>query len=272
MSAGRPPEAERRAATRFLQKPFTPAELEEAIREALEKSGNGRAPPNGGHVTSLREQMLSWVSHEIKTPLSAATAAVHLATRAVRAHDEPQVEKRLDTIARQLRRMDELVTSILDAAQLEDGGLRLNAEEVDLDALLAGAVSFWRELYPDHDISSAGESGLTVKADRERLRQILDNLISNAVKYGKPAKLVAIAVTSDASSVSVSVRDRGAGIPPEELDSIFDRFHRLAGQGGRGHGLGLFIAAALARLHGGSITVESEVGAGSTFKLTIPRK
>jgi signal transduction histidine kinase len=197
--------------------------------------------------------------------------AVHLATRALRSGDAEQVQKRLDTIARQLRRMNELVTSILDAAQLDDGQLRLDLAEEDLDQILADAVSFWRDLHPDHDITVRGEKGVTVQVDRERFRQILDNLISNAVKYGGAARMVGLTVATDGATATVAVRDRGVGVPEAELESIFDRFHRVAGQGGRGHGLGLYIAAALARLHGGTVSIESQLGAGSTFTVTVPR-
>jgi signal transduction histidine kinase len=271
MSAARPREEERGAATRFLAKPFTPADLEEAVREALGGQVKPAPAAASAAVSSLREQMLSWVSHEIKTPLSAATAAVHLAQRALRADDRDGVTKRLDVIGRQLRRMDELVTSILDAAQLEQGKLQLQLEEVDVAALAATVVAFWRELHPDYEFEVSGEAALTLRADGERVRQVLENLVSNAVKYGGAARRVVVHLAATPSAVSVSVADAGQGIPSEELESIFDRFHRVAGQSGRGHGLGLFIASALARLHGGTLAVESQVGAGSRFTLTLPR-
>ena len=115
------------------------------------------------------------------------------------------------------------------------------------------------------------EQLLRVRGDKERLRQVLDNLLSNAVKYGLPSKMVRIEVSADAGEARISVTDDGRGIPRENLPQVFDRFHRIAGQGGGGHGLGLYIAAALARLHGGELTVDSELERGSTFTLRLPR-
>jgi signal transduction histidine kinase len=216
--------------------------------------------------------MLSWVSHEIKSPLAAALTATELAMRQVRGGDPAAVEKRLLVIGRQLRRMDELVTSLLDAAQLQDGRLALDPEPMDLVAAVETAVAYWRELHPEVAFELSFEQHPTVSADPERVRQVIDNLLSNAIKYGRPANRVRVSARVDAERqrAEVSITDRGRGIPREELSHIFDRFHRVPGQGGRGHGLGLYIAAALARLHGGLIRVESEVGQGSTFTLILP--
>jgi two-component system, sensor histidine kinase and response regulator len=281
MSAGRLPERERREAWRFLEKPISLEQLEGAVFDALRAGrpeGTGSRPPvedrtNDPSLAMAREEMLSWVAHEIKSPLSAAFGAAQLALRGVR-NGEPAVaqEKRLLMISRRLTRMDELVRSLLDAAQLQDGRLNLDLETVDVDGLVEKAVEFWRDLQPDVDILLENGQVVEVAGDRERLRQILDNLISNAIKYGRPANVVQVRVAIQEQTVAISVTDHGRGIPRNELANIFDRFHRVAGQGGRGHGLGLFIAAALTRLHGGRIDVESEAQRGSTFTVTLPRK
>ena len=199
--------------------------------------------------------------------------ACELTSRGLATGEDPaNLEKRLVVLRRQLRRMDELATSILDAAQLQDGRLRLDLEPVDLHDLVGRVTANWRDLYPEHDFSLVDGRDVVVDGDPERLRQILDNLISNAVKYGTPGRRVRIAVTAGEHSVGVSVTDEGRGIPTSELPHIFDRFHRVAGQGGRGHGLGLYISAQLARLHGGTIKVESELGRGSAFTLVLPRR
>lgn len=110
-----------------------------------------------------------------------------------------------------------------------------------------------------------------MREEPERLRQILDNLISNAIKYGRPSKRVHIEVEATPEEIKIHVEDTGPGIPAAEIPKLFDRFHRVAGQGGRGHGLGLYIANALARLHGGSLSARSQMGQGSCFTLSLPR-
>jgi signal transduction histidine kinase len=281
LSAARPSEADQRAAWRFLPKPVALDTFENAVREALaaasheQQPRSHRAEPSAlvSPVELAREAMLSWVAHEIKSPLSAALMANQLAARGLEHHEEPAVlKRRLTVVARQLARMDELVTSILEAARLEEARLELDLERIEISRWVAQVADYWKELHPEYAFPISGGDGLVVEADRERLRQVIDNLISNAIKYGGSSKTVSIGVRADDSDVFISVTDRGAGIPPNELAHIFDRFHRVAGQGGRGHGLGLYIAAALARLHGGNLSVESQVNYGSTFTLRVPRR
>jgi two-component system sensor histidine kinase/response regulator len=278
MSAGRPTDKERGEATLFLPKPVSVDQFEQAIRQVLaapRQRGSvfiAQAPASAEPLALAREQMLSWVSHEIKSPLSAAMMAAERALRGVRSGEPKEaVELRMQKLQRQLRRMDELVASMLDAAQLQDGKLRAMLERVELPPFLARVLEEWVELYPDYAIELGAVPEVEIAADPERLRQIIDNLISNAIKYGGEARSVTVACAADETHVSISVADRGKGIPAAELPHIFDRFHRVAGQGGRGHGLGLFISAALARLHRGTLTVESEVGRGSTFTVRLPR-
>lgn len=281
LSAGRPSEADRNRAWRFLSKPVSLERFEQAVIDGIAAS-QAAGPPQGftaapddrvSPTILAREAMLSWVAHEIKSPLSAALTASQLAARGLVQGEEPAaLERRLAVISRQLVRMDELTSSILDAAQLQEGKLDLDLEDLDVGAWVETIAEFWRDLHPEYRFVVNDGHRVLVDADRERLRQILDNLISNAIKYGGPSKVVTLDVRSTSTHVLISVSDDGKGIPREELPHIFDRFHRIAGQGGRGHGLGLYIAAALARLHGGELSVESQLGAGSTFKLAIPRK
>lgn len=280
LSAGRPSELERKEAWMFLPKPINLERFEKAVRDGLEAAKQSvpsrgfRAAPHAAvsPISLAREAMLSWVAHEIKSPLSAALTASQLALRGIdHGEDAGALKKRLGVIARQLTRMDELAVSILDAAQLQEGKLQLDLEEFDAGAWVETVAAAWRDLQPDHRFPVADGHGVTITADKERLRQVVDNLISNAVKYGGPSKTVSIAVDANDRHVMIRVSDDGKGIPEEELPHIFNRFHRVAGQGGRGHGLGLYIAAALARLHGGEVTVESQVERGSTFTVAIPR-
>jgi two-component system sensor histidine kinase/response regulator len=281
ITAGRPPDEQLRDAWLTLRKPLMVDEFERAVERGLAASGASKhsrgfsaaAPDDASPLTLAREEMLSWVSHEIKSPLSAAMTAAQLALRDLKPDDLDRgaLERRLAVIVRQLTRMNELASSILDAAQLQNDNLKLDLEDVALEEWLRDLIAFWQDLNPDYEFQVEDGANIVLRADQERLRQILENLISNAVKYGKQSKRVWIQIESTGDYVAIHVRDEGPGIPREQLKNIFNRFQRVPGQGGRGHGLGLYIAAALARLHGGALTVESELGKGSTFTLTLPR-
>lgn len=272
LSAARPRGLEE--ADRFLAKPVDLETFESAVTESL--GAQPRAvepvPPAPARLTpSTRDEMLDWVAHEIKTPLTAARAQAQLLLRKNPEARPEDVARHAASILRQLDRMNALVTSILDAARLSDGRVRLEPSPGDLAAFLTEAVAEWREQHPGIDFALTGvEEPVPMAFDAPKLRQIADNLVSNAVKYGGRAGRVAISLSLNPGLALVSVRDWGAGIPASEVPNVFDRFHRADETDGRGHGLGLYIASALARLHGGSLAVLSEIGEGSTFTLRLP--
>ena len=216
--------------------------------------------------------MLNWVAHEIKTPLSSARLQAQLLLRKQGERGCAEERQCSEAILRQLDRMNSLVTSILDAARLSEGKVALRRAPGELAAFLQEVVHEWRELQPQVDFSLKGVEGpVALSFDAERVRYILNNLLSNAVKYGGEHRRVEVTLGLTPGLAIVQVRDWGVGISASELPNIFDRFHRADGAGGHGHGLGLYIAGALARLHGGSLTAQSELGQGATFSLRLPR-
>ncbi|HEX8536246.1 MAG TPA: HAMP domain-containing sensor histidine kinase, partial [Cystobacter sp.] len=274
LSAARPPGLEE--ATAFLAKPVDLDTFERAVRqvlrvhpaEAVAPQAKAPAADPGG---ALREEMLNWVAHEIKTPLSSARLNAQMLLRKQAARTDPEERKHAETILRQLDRMNGLVTSILDAARLSDGKMVLRQEPGDFASFLQGVVQEWRELQPQVDFRLVGaEQPLQLSFDADRVRNILNNLLSNAVKYGGERKRVEMVLALSPGLAVVHVRDWGQGIAASEVPNIFDRFHRAEGSGGSGHGLGLYIASAIARLHGGSLSAKSSLGEGSTFSLRLP--
>ncbi len=269
--------AGREEAHAFLPKPVDLCTFEAAVQGAL--GNRPRAPQRPDtlarpRTTALvREEMLNWVAHELKTPLSAARLNVQVLSRKLHARgpDADGERKAADAVLRQLDKMNGLVSSILDAARLTEGKVALQAERADLCAFLAEVVGEWRELQPGVRFElQCTEHTLPLSFDAVRLRQVLDNLLSNAVKYGGEARRVEVGLATTPGLAVVHVRDWGPGIPAAELPNIFDRFHRADSNEGRGHGLGLYIASALARLHGGALSVKSTLGEGSTFSLRLP--
>ncbi|MBF5045275.1 HAMP domain-containing histidine kinase [Aggregicoccus sp. 17bor-14] len=268
--------AGREEALAFLQKPVDLATFEATVCGALGERAVPLPAPrrsSSGGESAGREEMLNWVAHELKTPLSAARLHAQVLARKLSEHGpacEPE-RRAADAVLRQLDRMNGLVSSILDAARLSDGKVALQAERQDLCAWLSQAVDEWRELQPQVRFElRCEEARLLLHFDAARLRQVLDNLLSNAVKYGGERRQVEVGLSTSAGLVVVHVRDWGQGIPASEVPNIFDRFHRADEDVGRGHGLGLYIASALARLHGGSLSVKSALGEGSTFSVRLP--
>jgi len=264
----------------FLPKPVDLDTFEAAVQQVLRSRPSAlesreeamTAGDRAGHSSgTVREEMLNWVAHEIKTPLSSARLNAQMLLRKQGERGADEERKCSEAILRQLDRMNSLVTSILDAARLSEGKVALQREPGELSAFLQEVVQEWRELQPQVDFSLTGAAQrVELSFDAERVRYILNNLLSNAVKYGGEQRRVEVTLSLSPGLALVQVRDWGVGIPASELRNIFERFHRADGAGGHGHGLGLYIAAALARLHGGSLTAQSELGQGSTFSLRLP--
>jgi signal transduction histidine kinase len=274
-SAARPEGLEE--ANAFLPKPVDVATFEAAVQKMVgpptdaTKKGRRRTDARRGN-DAIREEMLNWLAHEIKTPLAAARMSAQLLERRLGETQASVSEKKLSgTIIRQLDGIQALTVSILDAARLSEDKLVLQRANADLSKFLHEVISEWSELQPQATFTLAGtEDALEVSFDAERLRQMLNNLLANAVKYGGPAPRVQVTLSSSAGYAVIDVQDWGEGIAAARLPTIFERFHRADTGEGRGHGLGLFIAAALARLHGGTLSARSELGKGSTFTLRLP--
>ena len=224
-------------------------------------------------LSALRADFVSLVSHELRSPMAAVMGAARTLQDRWRALTEEQRETFLTLIADETNRLAMLVGDVLDTSRIEAGTFSYSVVEVDLTRLIEDAVTT-AEVGQDAVRVSASVTGQLppVQGDRERLRQVLSNLIDNAVKYSPEGDEVV--VTADASDgfVRVSVSDHGPGIAHDQQGLIFEKFGRAAGPGPAkpGTGLGLFIARSIAEAQGGTLDVESAPGAGATFTLTLP--
>ncbi len=264
-------------ATRFLAKPLKLDQLEDEVKDLLAGktarpllpvpvSDNAVAPVDAGR----RPEPLNWVAHELKSPLSAVRMSAELLRRRLEVIGEEQDRGRVQVMLRGLDRMTDLINSVLDAAALGEGKVTLKRQRVDVTGFVERVVSLWRDLHADVEITLRAATGpLELSIDESRLQQVLDNLLSNAIKYGE-SKPVEIEVSSQTGHVVISVCDHGRGIAADQLPHLFERFHRAEPTHGQGHGLGLYIAAALTKLHGGTLRAKSEPGAGATFSLMLP--
>jgi PAS domain S-box-containing protein len=224
----------------------------------------------------VKSDFVATVSHELRTPLAAVYGAALTLARPDLADREELRTQLVRQIVEQSERLAAIIDDILLAAELEAGRLRIRPSTLDPVESAREAVEAVRSRVGNGASIEvvAGGHVHPVRADRNRLRQILDNLLENAVKYSPPGTPIAVHVDGDDRHVRVAVADRGVGIPANELDRIFEKFYRLdpdQHDGVGGNGLGLFVCRELVQRMGGQISVESRVGHGSRFVVELPR-
>jgi signal transduction histidine kinase len=220
-----------------------------------------------------RASFLAAVSHELRSPLNAVLGFADVLMTEVDGPLSPTAKEEVEQIRGSGTHLLELINDILEFSALESGQLRLSRGKVDLYQIANEVVREAAGVLvgkPVH-VSLSGETGVLAHADARRVRQILQNLIGNAIKFTQRGD-VTVTIARDGSRARVSVRDTGAGISPAERAMIFEEYKQVGDEHTkrRGTGLGLAIARRLVLMHGGMIQVESELGRGSTFEVTLP--
>lgn len=222
---------------------------------------------------AAREHVLRVVAHDLRNPLSVVILnAERLIAELKNLTDPAPWTKRLKAIDRAARRMQGLTNGMLDLARLEHGRISLTLRPSVVEDLLADAAEGFASTADQKNIRIAQDcpASLTVQCDRERVEQVLSNLLGNALKFSPRETTVSLIARDDGTFVRVSVSDAGKGIAPDHLPHIFEAYWQ-AGPGGDGLGLGLSIAKALVEAHGGSLSARSVLGAGTTFEFTLPK-
>jgi PAS domain S-box-containing protein len=223
-------------------------------------------------AVQARDEVLAVVSHDLRNPLNAIGMSVDLLRFQLGAGADPTVIAALERVRRLVRNMDILIRDLLDVSAMEAGSFTIERkprevrEVVDLalDMLEPSAAEKGVEL-----VVEAPGAERRVACDRDRLLQVLSNLLGNAIKFTPSGGRVRLGVESTRDAVLVSVHDSGPGIPEEHLPNLFDRFWKRGSL--EGAGLGLAIAKGIVEAHGGRIWVESEVGRGTAFYFTVPQ-
>ncbi len=224
-------------------------------------------------LSALRADFVSLVSHELRSPMAAVIGAARTLQDRWRLLSSSQRESFLALIADETSRLAELVADVLDTSRLEAGTFSYRFEDVDLERLVADVVEAAALAQQDVPVVASLNGPLpSIRGDTARLRQVLGNLVDNAVKYSPENGEVRVTAAAANGEVQISVRDEGPGIPPDQHGRIFEKFARADVPGGSkpGTGLGLFIARSIAEAHGGSLEVSSAPPAGATFVLTLP--
>ena len=225
-------------------------------------------------LSALRADFVSLVSHELRTPMAAVIGSARTLQQRWRELTADQRESFLGLIADETERLAGLVGDVLDTSRIEAGTFNIRFGEVDLGELVRDTVAL-AELGSDEVglRAEVHEPLPQVRGDAERLRQVLMNLIDNAIKYSPAGDEVEVRAYSEAGRVLVAIRDHGPGIAPEDQRLIFEKFGRVTSGNTRpGTGLGLFIARSIAEAHGGTLDVSSSPRRGSTFTLELPRQ
>jgi two-component system sensor histidine kinase KdpD len=218
----------------------------------------------------LRSGLLSSVSHDLRTPLAAITGAGTLLLD--EGVTDPSLRRELTaTVVEEAERLERLVSNLLDMTRLESGVVEPRREWVPLVEVVGAAMNRLERVLAGRPVSIALPEDLPLLSiDPILVQQLLVNLLENAAKHTPPGTEVSVTAAREGGTLVVEVADGGPGLPPGEEERVFERFHRAAGPGVRGVGLGLPIARAIAQAHGGRLTAANRPGGGALFRLTLP--
>jgi two-component system phosphate regulon sensor histidine kinase PhoR len=227
-------------------------------------------------VEQLKDEFFSTISHDLRTPLFSIHGFAQIMLEEGDNLDEATRGEFLATIQRQALQLSEMVSNLLDLSKFDEGRFELEKQPVAVADLIHQTILKLQGFAHQEKIKLVSDVSPTlplVEADRERLEQVLTNLIGNAIKFSEAEGQVLIKAAKVTGEIQIEVQDHGIGIPPEDLEQIFSRFYQSESGNKRskaGSGLGLHIAKKIVEAHGGKIWAESEVGQGSTFQFTLP--
>ncbi|KEO81410.1 hypothetical protein EL26_20980 [Tumebacillus flagellatus] len=225
-------------------------------------------------VDQMKSEFVSTVSHELRTPLSSVLGFTELMlTKELKPERQ---QKYLTTIHKEAKRLTQLINDFLDIQRMEAGRQSYEMGDLDLLPLVQEVVETFAVSSPKHELNVEVRALSTrVRGDADKLKQVLMNLIGNAVKYSPEGGVVTVALRTEPKALVVDITDQGLGIPKDALSKLFSKFYRIDNSDRRkigGTGLGLAICKEIVKAHEGEIKVQSELGVGSTFSMYLPRE
>ena len=269
----------------YLIKPSDVEELRATIGRALERRQLRQRLVELEQLDKLKTQFLSMASHELRTPLTAVTGFMQIARRRMSRvstadgvpeqwRDEAnRANETLEMANRQSKKLARLIDELLDVSRLEQGRVEMRLTEMELADVVTDVAERMRLLSQTHEIETRIEGRAPIVGDRDRIEQVLENLVGNAIKYTPGAGRIEVSMRVNGTNAKVSVRDEGIGIAPGEVEKIFGLFYRSpdprADHVG-GLGLGLYISRDIVSRHHGKLWAERNKDSGTTFHLTLP--
>jgi len=250
---------------------------------------NGQFAGYAGSVTDITElkkleerkdDFIKMASHELKTPITSINGYVQLLVNIYNELDDEKivgtrdtVRSSLQTISKQVNKLTRLISELLDLSRIESGQLKLNKREFALGELVEEVAQDARQTTTRHAVLVHNDFSGTIVADRDRIAQVILNLLTNAIKYSPDSNSIEVFVERNEEHALVRVKDTGIGIDRREHQKIFERFYRVEGRNEQtypGFGIGLFISNEIVQRHNGRILLESEKGKGSVFTMSLP--
>ncbi|SKB30510.1 PAS domain-containing protein [Daejeonella lutea] len=218
-----------------------------------------------------KDEFLSIASHELKTPLTSIKAFNQLLQRV---KEPDKVEKFVQKSAEHISRLERLISDLLDVTKINAGKMQYNMEPFNFGGMVRESVNILRHTAPDHEVILESVADIEYTGDKFRLELVINNFISNAIKYSPEGKKIIVNCRIEEGNIVFSVQDFGVGIAEENLDKLFDRYYRVDNTAMRfeGLGLGLFISSEILKRHKGSFWIEGREGEGSTFYFGLPLK
>lgn len=219
-----------------------------------------------------KDDFIKMASHELKTPVTTVKGYIQLLLAKYADTNDPVLAGSLAVIEKQISKLGKLLTDLLDVNKIETGRFLLKKEMFLVETLINDIVDDFR-ITATHIIEVGCCPGIYIYADKDRITQVLLNLLANAIKYSPNSDKVIIKTKQEGENVIITVQDFGIGIAPREHENIFDRFYRVHAEGEKtfpGFGIGLFIVKEIVELHDGKVWVESETGVGSSFHVMLP--
>lgn len=220
-----------------------------------------------------KDEFISMASHELKTPITSLKGFTHILQRRFTKHGDEQALQYLARIDKQVNKLTKLITDLLDISKIQAGKLEYQEERFDLDALIQEIVENLQETTQTHSLLLEGQAHVQVFGDKDRIGQVLINLLTNAIKYSPKADKVIVRVCKDSKNALVSVQDFGIGIAEVYQKKIFERFYQITDSEEKtypGLGIGLYISNEIIKRQGGGMWLESKKGEGATFHFALP--
>lgn len=249
------------------------AEIEERKKAEIDARQQQLLKQAAEDLMFKKDEFMSIASHELKTPITTVKASLQILERMLKSNEAMQpAGPFIEKASRQVNKLTDIIQELLDVTKIQAGKLELRRTDFNLAAMVRECVEECVIGDGKHHVNVTGDTDLTINADRNRIDQVICNLLTNAFKYSPHNAYVSLSFGKlEDDRIKLSVTDNGIGIEPDKIENIFDRFYRVenTSQNFSGIGLGLYISAEIIKRHDGEIGVSSVLGEGSTFWFII---